>query len=162
MAPVFMVTLAYQISLENSLSTPRARIRAALELDCGFNEEQCYHSKSAALYGAATKMGGILAGAGEEDAGALHAAGLDLGLAYQLLDDVADVVAGIAEVGKEGGMDRGKRTAIDLLGLEGTRRQSQEFQERSLAHLALFGPRADWLRHAEPKADAVKLAVNLI
>jgi len=35
-------------------------------------------------------------------------AGINLGYAYQFLDDVADVVAGVAEVGKERGKDAGK------------------------------------------------------
>jgi farnesyl diphosphate synthase len=63
-----------------------------------------------------------------------------------LLDDVADVVAGVAEVGKERGMDAAKSTAIDLFGLEGAKRKAEEFQARSLAHLKRFGPRAEWLR----------------
>ena len=69
---------------------------------------RCYLLKSAALYGAATKMGVILtAPTDNEGAAKLEAAGADLGFSYQFLDDVADVVAGVAEVGKERGMDAG-------------------------------------------------------
>jgi len=60
------------------------------------------------------------------------AGGFDLGHAYQFLDDVADVVAGVDEVGKERGKDAGKCTAIDLFGVEGARRKASEFQARSL------------------------------
>jgi hypothetical protein len=69
---------------------------------------QCYRLKSAALYGAGAKMGGILTGADDDESSSLQAAGVDLGLSYQFLDDVADVIAGVAEVGKEAGHGCGK------------------------------------------------------
>ena len=50
-------------------------------------------------------MGGILTGATDNKAAKLEVAGTDLGFSYQFLDDVADVVVGVAEVGKERGMD---------------------------------------------------------
>jgi farnesyl diphosphate synthase len=98
-------------------------------------------------------MGGILTGADDEDAARLQAAGIDLGHAYQFLDDVADVVAGVAEVGKERGKDAGKCTAIDLFGVEGARRRASEFQARSLSHLEGFGAEADWLRQLVTEAS---------
>ena len=169
MAPVFMVTLAYQISLDNPSVPASARVKAALELsraglsmirgqvhdmrqdlDGGTTEEdrllRCYLLKSAALYGAATKMGGILTGATDNEAAKLEVAGTDLGFSYQFLDDVADVVAGVSEVGKERGMDAAKLTAVDLFGVDGARRKAREFQDRSLAQLEAFGAKADWLR----------------
>jgi geranylgeranyl pyrophosphate synthase len=176
MAPVFMVTLAYQISLDNPCVPAGARIAAALGLSesgllmirgqvqdmrqdavAGATEEErllrCYRLKSAALYGAAAKMGGLLTGADDAAAANLKAAGVDLGLAYQFLDDVADVVAGVPEVGKEQGMDAGKCTAVDLFGVEGARRRSLEFQARSLGHLECFGAEADWLRRLVAEAS---------
>ena len=72
---------------------------------------------------------------------------LDLGFSYQFLDDVADVVAGVAEVGKERGMDAEKLTAVDLFGVDGARRRALEFQDRSLAQLEGFGAEANWLRN---------------
>src|SRR4029079_727329 len=76
-----------------------------------------------------------------------------LGHAYQFLNDVADVVAGVAEVGKERGKDAGKCTAIDLFGVEGARRKASEFQSRSLSHLDRFGAEADWLRQLVTEAS---------
>jgi geranylgeranyl diphosphate synthase type II len=168
MTPVFLVTMAYQISLDNRRATAARRVEAALLLSAaglsmiagqtkdilqdftGGDPDQrlleCYGLKSAALYGAAAKAGAVLCGAGSGEADAIHAAGIDLGISYQLLDDVADVVAGVAEVGKQSGMDSGKWTAIDWLGVEGARQKSREFQSRGLAQLEQFGPRADWLR----------------
>ncbi len=176
MAPVFMVTLAYQISLDNPHVPSAARVAAALELseaglmmiegqghdmrqelDGAASEEErlirCYRLKSSALYGAAAKMGGILTGASDDDAMSLGLSGGELGLAYQFLDDVADVEAGITEVGKERGMDDGKLTAVDLFGVEGTRARASEFQSRSLKHLDRFGPEAHWLRRLVTEAS---------
>jgi geranylgeranyl pyrophosphate synthase len=98
-------------------------------------------------------MGGILTGACDADADSLQAAGVDLGYSYQFLDDVADVVAGPTEVGKEGGMDGSKCTAVDLFGVDGARRKSREFQARSLSHLESFGAGADWLRNLVTEAS---------
>jgi geranylgeranyl pyrophosphate synthase len=176
MAPVFLVTLAYRTSLDIPSVPPPARIKAALELsdagmmmiegqvhdmrqDLGASAGKearlltCYRLKSAALYGAAAKMGGILTGADDAEAARLQAAGIDLGYAYQFLDDVADVVASAAEVGKERGKDAGKRTAVDLFGVEGARRKASEFQARSLSHLESFGDEADWLRRLVTEAS---------
>jgi geranylgeranyl pyrophosphate synthase len=169
MAPVFLVTLAYRISLDNPAVPAERRVKAALELSkaglamiqgqthdllqnrSGNGDEaswlvECYRLKTSSLYGAAVMMGGILCGADDEEAARLLAAGVDLGLSCQFLDDVADVVAGVPEVGKESGMDAGKLTSIDLFGVEGARARSLEFQERGLEHLEPFGPEADWLR----------------
>lgn len=176
MAPVFMVTLAYQISLENKLAPPAARVEAALEvgraglsmiegqvhdmrqaLDGAVTQEdrllRCYRLKSAALYAAAAKIGGILTNASAGDVACLGAAGADLGLAYQFLDDVADVEAGIAEVGKDRGMDEDKLTAVDLFGLDETRERARDFQDRALQHLERFGPDAAWLRRLVTEAS---------
>jgi len=91
----------------------------------------CYRLKSAALYGAAAKMGGILTGADDADTASLQAAGVDLGHAYQFLDDVADVVASMEEVGKERGKDAGKCTAIDLFGVEGRGGRPRSFKREA-------------------------------
>ena len=169
MAPVFLVTLAYRISLDNPAVPADRRVKAALELskaglamiqgqshdvlqdrngkgDEGAWLVECYRLKSSALYGASAMMGGILCGADDEEAARLYAAGVDLGLSYQFLDDVADVVAAVTEVGKESGMDEGKRTSVDLFGVDGARTRSREFQTQALLHLEPFGPEADWLR----------------
>ena len=168
MAPVFLVTMAYQLSLNNARACEDRRVSAALELSAaglgmiaGQTKDvrqdhardqagpallECYELKSGVLYAAGAKAGAILCGANEQEAQSIHQAGLNLGLSYQMLDDVADVVAGVSDVGKNSGMDLGKWTAIDWLGLEGARQKSSEFQENALAALARFDGRADWLR----------------
>jgi len=168
MTPVLLLTTAYAVSLANEKAPHAARIRGALLLsDAGqsmitgqaqdvtqiFPEDgperrllECYTLKSGLLYSAAAKAGAILCGAGEGDAEKIGRAGLNLGLSYQLMDDVADVAASIADVGKTTGRDAGKWTAIDWLGVEGARREAGRFRDRGIAVLDGFGPRADFLR----------------
>lgn len=168
MAPVFMVTLAYEVSLANALTSHQRRVAGALllggagqrmiagqtlDMTQDYPEDsperiliQCYELKSGVLYAAAAQAGAILCGASDEEAERVRLAGLNLGLSYQLMDDVADVEAGLADVGKTTGLDGAKWTAIDWLGVEGARRQSEAFRDRGLAALEHFGPRADFLR----------------
>jgi farnesyl diphosphate synthase len=71
---------------------------------------------------------------------------MSLGLSYQYLDDVADVVADPDAVGKDIGVDDGKPTAVSLFGVEGARSRSTQFQEEALAQLEPYGPEAACLR----------------
>jgi geranylgeranyl diphosphate synthase, type II len=160
MAPVYLVTMAYQISLDNPRVCEQRRVNAALELGsaglrmitgqtrdirqehagemAGARLLECYQLKSGVLYAAAAKAGAILCGASEDEARSIYTAGLNLGLSYQLLDDVADVIAGVPEVGKNCGMDVDKWTAVDWLGVEGARQKSRELQSKGLAALEGF------------------------
>lgn len=167
MAPVFLITMAYDISLSNPRVAADRRVRASIELskagldmivgqvadmrqDTGQNEEarllSLFTLKSGALYGASGRAGAILCGATDTDASRIYEACVDIGLSMQFMDDVADVTADVPEVGKRSGMDAGKRTAVDLFGVEGACDRAADFQEDALAKLDSFGPEADWLR----------------
>jgi geranylgeranyl pyrophosphate synthase len=168
MAPVLLVTMAFDISLANPRSNAERRVKGALLLSeagqrmiAGQAHDvlqdypadsrerlllECYDMKSGALYAASAKAGAILCGANDDEAERVRVAGLNLGLSYQLMDDVADVSAAVADVGKTTGLDAGKWTAIDWLGVEGARKESRRFQEKGLAALDSFGAKADWLR----------------
>jgi geranylgeranyl pyrophosphate synthase len=168
MTPVYLLTMAYQVSLDNPRVSPDRRVRAALELseagmqmiagqtkdmkqEHGRGKDErglldCYQLKSSALFAAAIRCGGLLCGANEQEVRLLDLAGLNLGLSFQLLDDLADVVAGNSEIGKNRGMDTGKWTAVDWLGVEGVKRKSAEFQSAGLSALEEFGSEAQWLR----------------
>jgi len=168
MTPVLLLTTAYAVSLASERATHAARIRGALLLTeagqsmiAGQAQDvtqefpsdsperrllECYTLKSGLLYAAAAKAGAILCGSGEDDAEKVGCAGLNLGLSYQLMDDVADVAASTADVGKTTGRDAGKWTAIDWLGVDGARREADRFRDRGIAALDGFGPRADFLR----------------
>ncbi len=169
MVPAFLVNLAYTISLRNPLASPERRISAAIDfgnaglamaagqaLDLSnvagaplWDEarlRECYELKSAALYGAAARAGAVLCGACPDSASRIGRAGHWLGMAYQFLDDVADVEGSSRETGKSTGRDAGKTTAVTLLGAEGARRRGREYQDRALAELEPFGSPADLLR----------------
>lgn len=68
--------------------------------------------KTAVLFAAATRLGALLAGAGDATVQALHDYGLNLGYAFQIADDVLDYTADAAELGKNLGDDlaEGKAT----------------------------------------------------
>jgi geranylgeranyl pyrophosphate synthase len=107
---------------------------------------ECYHLKTGVLYATAAKIGAILCGATEAEAQSVYTAGLSLGLSFQLLDDVADTIAGVPELGKQSGMDFGKWTSIDWLGVDGAVNKSQEYRSKALCALQQFGSEADWFR----------------
>ncbi|HVS52284.1 MAG TPA: farnesyl diphosphate synthase [Opitutaceae bacterium] len=94
-------------------------------------------NKTAAMIEAALAMGGLVGGAGEESLITLRHAGRDLGLAFQITDDVLDATADTATLGKTAGKDAraGKATFVKLHGLEASRRFAAE---RTAAARAAF------------------------
>ena len=102
-------------------------------------ERQEIHSaKTAALIVASVKMGGIAAGAGEAQIGALEHYGRAIGLAFQIMDDVLDVTSTSSALGKTPGRDAalGKSTYPALLGVEGARQRAQALIGDGLESLA--------------------------
>ena len=67
-----------------------------------------------------------------------------LGLAFQIVDDVLDVTADLATLGKDPGSDRekGKTTYVDLLGVDGARRHAREVMDAGLSRIASLGSSA--------------------
>ncbi len=95
-------------------------------------------NKTAALIAAALALGGRCGGLGDEALGRLRAAGRELGLAFQITDDVLDATADTATLGKTAGKDAraGKATYVSLHGLDAARRHAAERTEAALAALA--------------------------
>ncbi len=104
--------------------------------------------KTGALITFACGAGAILGKADEPEHHALHAYAHDLGLTFQITDDLLDAEGTREQVGKAVGKDqeRGKATFVSLLGIEAARRQANLLAEQAAAHLAPFGSRADLLR----------------
>ncbi|EGW36686.1 geranyltranstransferase [Desulfosporosinus sp. OT] len=87
--------------------------------------EEIHKAKTGALLTVSARLGGILAGGTEEQVKALTDYAQALGLAFQIKDDILDVVGDSATLGKPAGSDlrQGKATYVSLLGLEGAEHQ---------------------------------------
>ncbi len=80
--------------------------------------ESLHINKTAKLIAASLVMGAVIAGLGKEIEDKLYQFGLDLGLLFQVQDDIIDVTLSEAEAGKPIGNDGDKNSFINLLGLE--------------------------------------------
>lgn len=103
-----------------------------------------HERKTGALIRAAAVAGAIMAGASADLARAVDAFAADLGLAFQIVDDVLDVEGAAAELGKTAGKDAaaGKPTYPALYGLDESKRLARECvarAERALAGAGLSG-----------------------
>jgi geranylgeranyl pyrophosphate synthase len=96
--------------------------------------ESIHLRKTAALIGAAIAGGAILGGGSDHEVETLRRFGLDVGVAFQIADDVLDADE------QEGS------SLVALLGVEPARRRGEELLERALDRIVPFGPRADPLR----------------
>ena len=104
--------------------------------------------KTGALISFSCEAGAILARAPETSRHALHAYAHDLGLAFQIIDDLLDVEGTPETVGKATRKDekRGKSTFISLLGVDRARDQATMLADQARHHLEIFDEKADPLR----------------
>lgn len=110
--------------------------------------EALQRGKTAALLIAACVMGARLAGATPEREQAARIFGEGIGLSFQIIDDILDVTADMAKLGKPVGSDaeNEKTTYVSLLGLEEARRLAAQRTAEAVEALAVFGADADSLR----------------
>jgi farnesyl diphosphate synthase len=106
--------------------------------------------KTGALISFSCTAGAILGKAAEPLRAALAAYAHDLGLAFQIVDDLLDVEGDPAELGKatRKDADAGKATFVSILGLERARSQAALLAQQAVAHLEPFGGPADLLKQA--------------
>ncbi|MFP6730352.1 MAG: farnesyl diphosphate synthase [Alphaproteobacteria bacterium] len=117
--------------------------------------------KTGALIAFSCEGGAIIGEALPEQRAGLAAYGRDLGLAFQIADDLLDVESTSAELGKAVGKDAdaGKATFVSLLGVEGARNYAGELVASAIGRLEIFGgekfgDRADLL------ADAARFVID--
>jgi farnesyl diphosphate synthase len=100
-----------------------------------------HRGKTGALIRAACTLGGMAAEAGPVELAALTAYGEDIGLAFQIADDVLDATGTSEELGKPAGRDAelAKSTYVVLLGIEGARVEARRLAQSAVAHLEKAG-----------------------
>lgn len=100
--------------------------------------------KTGALFNAACVLG-VIAGGGSENEEQIAAAGRfagALGMAFQIRDDMLDVIGNAAELGKAVGVDAGKNTFVRLYGLEKCGELVQKYTQCATDALSVFDDRA--------------------
>ncbi|MDD9876835.1 MAG: polyprenyl synthetase family protein [Magnetovibrio sp.] len=104
--------------------------------------------KTGELIAVSCELGAVLGKASENARHRLHNYAHDIGLAFQIADDLLDVEGDAAEVGKQTGKDAaaGKATFVSLLGIEQAHTQAQLLSNQAQEHLEIFGEKADSLR----------------
>lgn len=103
--------------------------------------------KTGALIEASVLAGAICAGATETQTAALHQFSRNIGLAFQVMDDVLDVTASSETLGKTAGKDIAaeKSTYVACMGVDAARAYANELLDEALALLTPFGTAADSL-----------------
>ena len=166
LASISLLARAYQVVLEDALLSPevKARVTARLAVVVGIdgmvggqfvdlkflNEsvtfstlEYIHLHKTAALFATAGEAAGIVGGASATEIGAVRSYALNLGFAYQILDDLLDSTGSDAEVGKTLRNDRAN--FITLFGLEKSRELAAQYTRDAIASLDLLAERSDKL-----------------
>ena len=165
-----LVTAAFE-AVANAPTHPQSRVQAAAhlakaagargmlygqELDKHYETVHASESellelhahKTGALIIAGVDLGCDAAQADDALCTALQHYAAELGLVFQIVDDILDVTATTEELGKPVGSDaeNDKTTFITLYGLEGARSLAKQHNDAALAALANLGPEADFLR----------------
>ena len=168
-----LLTMAFDLISRNSLDgvDAVAQIRVVQELACGAGDagmvagqvadieaegkdidfatlEGVHRWKTGKLIRAAVRIGGILAGASPAALKDLTAYAEEIGLAFQIADDVLNVVGSREELGKDAHTDasRGKKTYPAFFGVQGARKLADERVVSAIQHLQNFDSKADPLR----------------
>ncbi len=103
--------------------------------------EYIHRNKTGALIKASVHIGALLGGGCEEDLRRMDSYGEDLGLAFQIVDDILDIEGDAASLGKTAGKDEkaGKATYPKIHGIEKARRRARELSERAVDIIQPFG-----------------------
>lgn len=110
--------------------------------------QRVHMGKTGALFRAALRSGAILAGASEQQLAALTAYADHFGLAFQITDDILDVVGTAEDIGKPVGSDEKnhKSTYVTLTSLDEAQSLARQTVESAVDALHIFGDEAAFLR----------------
>jgi geranylgeranyl diphosphate synthase type II len=138
--------LARAVGLDGMIAG-QAQDLASTDQTIDFATLEFIHSrKTGALFMASADLGALAAKARPAERTAVVAYAKNLGLAFQIVDDLIDVTGGEGEAGKDVGKDLKKTTFVSFSGVEGARALAAELIAASEEALAGFGPRAQPLR----------------
>lgn len=104
--------------------------------------EYIHAHKTGALFMVSAELGAIVARARRSEMEAVQAFAKNLGLAFQITDDLLDATGDPETIGKDAGKDRDKTTFVDVCGADGARRLVDELIDTAVASLERFGGRA--------------------
>ncbi len=109
---------------------------------------RCQAMKTGALIAFSVEAGAIMGRLPSEGRASLRGFARDIGLAFQIADDILDVEGDAELAGKALQKDaaKGKATFLSLLGIERARAQAAMLVEQAVGHLASYGKEADLLR----------------
>ena len=125
-----------------------SRVNQLMEEQFVESRNELQQMKTGALFGHCCEAGAILGGADDVQRQALLDYAAEMGLAFQIADDLLDVEGDAAVVGKAVGKDAGagKATFVTLLGAEGARKKARDLVSQAKSRLAPFAERANLLR----------------
>lgn len=143
-----ITTLARAAGAEGMIAGQLADLQAENCAGSAEHVDYIHLNKTAKMFAASAKMGGISGGADKAQLDSLERFGLKLGLGFQAADDLLDISATSQHLGKEAGKDaeRGKLTYPGILGVEKAKETAQSLADEAIEALASFGQKADILR----------------
>lgn len=119
--------------------------------------ERIHRRKTGALFSGAATAGAMTGGASSDQVAAVAAYAKNLGLAFQIVDDLLDVEGNPAETGKAPRQDLKKTTFVSFSGAEGARQLAAELCRTADASLESFGRRGDRLKQLSAFVAARRL-----
>lgn len=110
--------------------------------------EYIHRAKTGAMLRVAVRSGALAACASDQDLASLSEYGKQIGLAFQIVDDILDVESSTGELGKTAGKDAAQQKATypSVYGLARSHELAKATIQKALDALAPFGDRAHWLR----------------
>lgn len=156
--PLSTETIATQLALVSSLASASGALGMvggqAIDLDSENKQLQLdelstlHRLKTGKLIQAAVMMGAQCFGASNSQVASMMDYGENIGLAFQVRDDIIDITSSSEQLGKPQGTDieANKSTYPSLLGMQGASQKANEYYQNAIAALEQFGPEADLLR----------------